>query len=69
MDKRETRRYDALQRAKTFGLDNAADFAPGSLALICFATITTVIGGLDAAKAGQKPGKTPARKSSSTPCG
>jgi hypothetical protein len=57
MDKRETRRYDALQRVKTFGLDNAADFAPGSLAATNFATISAVIAGLDAAKAAQKPGK------------
>ena len=57
MDNRETRRYDAFQRVKTFGLDNAADFAPGSMAATHFATITTVIAGLDTAKAGQKPGK------------
>jgi hypothetical protein len=57
MDNRETRRYDAFQRVKTFGIDNAADFAPGSTALANFAIITTVTSGLDIAKAGQKPGK------------
>jgi hypothetical protein len=57
MDKRETRRYDAFQRAKTFGQDNAADFAPGSKAAANFTTLNTVISGLDTAKAGQKPGK------------
>jgi hypothetical protein len=57
MDKRETRRYDAFQRVKTFGTDNTSDFAPGSLAVTSFATIGTVLTGLDAAKAGQKPGR------------
>jgi hypothetical protein len=57
MDKHETHRYDAFQRVKTFGQENAADYAPGSLALSYFAIITSVISGLDAAKAGQKPGK------------
>jgi hypothetical protein len=57
MDNRETRRYDAFQRIKTFGTDNAADFAPTSTATANFAAITTVVAGLDSAKAGQKPGK------------
>jgi hypothetical protein len=57
MDTPETHRYDTFQRVKTFGLDNAADFAPGSLALSYFAITTSVIAGLEIAKAGQKPGK------------
>jgi hypothetical protein len=31
MDSRETRRYDAFQRVATFGTDNAADFAAGTI--------------------------------------
>jgi hypothetical protein len=57
MDKRETRRYDAFQRVKTFGTDSTADFAPGSKALTYFGIINTVIAGLDIAKASQKPGR------------
>ena len=57
MDHRETHRYDTFQRVKTFGVDNAADFAPGSTATANFANINTVITGLDNAKAGQKPGR------------
>jgi hypothetical protein len=57
MDNRETRRYDAFQRVKTFGQDNTADFVAGSMAQTNFATISQVITGLDNAKAGQKPGR------------
>jgi hypothetical protein len=57
MDNRETRRYDAFQRVKTFGTDNAADFAAGSTAQANFTIIGQVITGLDNAKAGQKPGR------------
>jgi hypothetical protein len=57
MDGRETRRYDAFVRVKTFGENNAADFADGSTAQANFTIIGQVIDGLDEAKAGQKPGK------------
>ncbi|HEY5346203.1 MAG TPA: hypothetical protein VIK62_07650 [Verrucomicrobiae bacterium] len=57
MDKPETHRYDTFQRVKTFGTDSTADFAPGGTAATNFTIITSVITGLDTAKAGQKPGK------------
>lgn len=57
MDSRETRRYDAFQRVKTFGQDNTVDFAVGSTAQANFTIIGQVITGLDNAKAGQKPGR------------
>src|SRR5260221_8566217 len=57
MDNRETRRYDAFVRVKTFGQNNAADFAAGSTAQANFTIIGQVITGLDDAKAGQKPGR------------
>ncbi|HEY5298373.1 MAG TPA: hypothetical protein VIK59_10650 [Verrucomicrobiae bacterium] len=57
MDSRETRRYDAFQRAKTFGQDNAADFAAGSTAQTNFTIISQTLTSLDSAKAGQKPGR------------
>ncbi len=40
-------------RVKTFGADNAADFASGSVAQTNFSSIDQVIAGLDKAKAGQ----------------
>ena len=57
MNNRETRRYDVFVRVQTFGTDNAADFAAGSTAATNFATVTTVVTGLNTAKAGQKPGR------------
>jgi hypothetical protein len=57
MNSRETRRYDIFVRVQTFGTDNSADFAPASTAATNFATVTTVVNGLNTAKAGQKPGR------------
>ena len=57
MDNRETRRYDAFVRVETFGQDNVADFAAGSTAQANFTIVSQTIAGLDAAKAGQKPGR------------
>jgi hypothetical protein len=57
MNSRETRRYEMFVRVQTFGTDNSADFAPASTAATNFATVTTVINGLNTAKAGQKPGR------------
>jgi hypothetical protein len=53
MNDRDKRRYDSFKRERTFGKDNAADFAAASVAKANFAMIDEVIGGLDAAKAGQ----------------
>jgi hypothetical protein len=44
-------------RVQTFGTDNSADFAPASTAATNLATVTTVVNGLNTAKAGQKPGR------------
>jgi hypothetical protein len=57
MNGRETRRYEAFVRVQTFDQQNIGDFAAGSIALTNFAIITQVINGLNAAKAGQKPGR------------
>lgn len=56
MNDRETRRYDMFGRAVTFGKDNAADFPAATEGAKRFANLAQVIAGLDAAKAGQKPG-------------
>lgn len=53
MNDRDKRRYDSFTRTKTFGSDNAADFAAGSVAQANFTIIDQVIAGLDKAKAGQ----------------
>lgn len=52
MNDRDTRRYDSFVRVRTFGEDNAADFAPGSVAANNFTIVAQVIGDLDDAKAG-----------------
>ena len=56
MNDRDKRRYDAFQRTQTFGSNNAADFAVGSLAKQNFAVLDEVLSGLDEAKAGQASG-------------
>jgi hypothetical protein len=53
MNDRDKRRYDSFKRGQTFGDDNTADFAAGSLAQTNFTIIDQVIAGLDKAKAGQ----------------
>jgi len=53
MNDRDKRRYDTFKRVQTFGNDNAADFAAGSVAKANFDSISQVITGLDQAKAGQ----------------
>ena len=53
MNDRDKRRYDMFNRVQTFGDDNGADFAAGSVAKTNFATLDQVITGLDQAKAGQ----------------
>lgn len=53
MNDRDKRRYDSFKRVQTFGGDNAADFAAGSVAKANFDIIDQVIAGLDKAKAGQ----------------
>jgi hypothetical protein len=53
MNDRDKRRYDMFKRVQTFGGDNAADFAVGTIAHTNFTTIDQVITGLDTAKAGQ----------------
>lgn len=62
MNDRETARYDMFGRVRTFGKDNAADFAAGSKALAHFAAITQIIEDLDAAKAGQQGGGVTAKE-------
>jgi hypothetical protein len=57
MNNRENRRYEMFVRVQTFGADNSADFAAGSTAAANFATVSTVVNGLDTARAGQKPGR------------
>lgn len=57
MDSRESRRYEMFQRVSTFGGDNAADFAVGSIAATNLASLNQVISSLGTAKAGQKPGR------------
>ena len=61
MNDRETRRYDMFGRVVTFGKDNAADFPAATEGAKRFANLTQTIAGLDAAKAGQKPGGTTAK--------
>jgi hypothetical protein len=51
-----------LVRVQTFGTENMADFAPGSTAVTNFNALAPVISGLDAAKAGQKPGRDTSKK-------
>ncbi len=53
MNDRDQRRYDVFKRVQTFGNDNGADFAAGSVAKTNFTAIDQVITGLDQAKAGQ----------------
>ena len=55
MNDRETARYDRFVRVRGFGKDNDADFAPGGEAKTRFGNIGTIITGLDAEKAKQKP--------------
>jgi hypothetical protein len=53
MNDRDKRRYDMFNRVQTFGDDNVADFAAGSVAEASFTILNQVIIGLDKAKAGQ----------------
>ena len=53
MNDRDKRRYDMFNRVQTFGDDNGADFAAGSVGQTNFSIIDQVIAGLDKAKAGQ----------------
>ena len=62
MNDRETRRYDMFGRVKTFGTDNAPDFAAGGEALKRFANVGKVITDLDAAKAAQQSGGVTAKE-------
>ena len=57
MNKHYTRRDDMFVRVQTFGNNNAADFAAGSIAAQKFAVVSTVIKGLTSAGVGQKPGR------------
>lgn len=57
MNDRDQRRYDRLTRVKTFGLENAADFAAGSKAITHFANVDGLITSLEQAKAGQTPAR------------
>ena len=62
MNDRETRRYDMFGRVKTFGTDNATDFAAGGEAQKRFANVAKVITDLDAAKAAQQSGGVTAKE-------
>jgi hypothetical protein len=53
MNDRDTRRFDMFVRAKTFGEDNATDFAVGGAALTLFVELDGVIGKLETARATQ----------------
>jgi len=61
MNDRDQRRYDRLTRIQTFGNDNAADFAVGSIAKTHFQDVDGHIAELDDARAGK-----PARVSKET---
>ena len=62
MNDRETRRYDMFGRVKTFGTDNATDFAAGGEAQKRFTNVAKVITDLDAAKAAQQGSGTTAKE-------
>ena len=57
MDDRDQRRYDRATRVRTFGQENAADFAPGGKAQTHFANLDRLLLQTDDAKAGQKPNR------------
>jgi hypothetical protein len=56
MNDRDQRRYDALRRAQTFGVEQSGDFPGGSEGSTRFNNIGAVLGNIDAAKAGQAAG-------------
>ena len=53
MNERERRRYDAFGRSQTFCTNNADDFAEGSKALACSASLASITTKLDTEKARQ----------------
>jgi hypothetical protein len=57
MKDRNIRLEARAERVKTFGLENTADFAPGGKAQGHFTNITTLLGQLGQAKAGQQPAR------------
>jgi hypothetical protein len=57
MNDRDQRRYDRATRVRTFGIENAADFVPGSKATTLFASVNSRIKQCDEAKAGQFPAR------------
>lgn len=56
MNDRETSRYNTFGRTKTFGTDNAGDFAPASEAIKRFDNVSRIIADLDREKANQQGG-------------
>jgi hypothetical protein len=57
MNDRDQRRYDRATRVRTFGIENAADFAAGSKATTLFASVDSRLKQFDQAKAGQFPAR------------
>lgn len=54
MNDRDTRRYEMFSRVRAFGLEHAADFAPGSKAAGHFAALNQILQSLDQARAAQR---------------
>ena len=56
MNDNERRRYEMLVRVKQFGIDNAADFAPASVATTQFTKVDTEVGATESKGASQQAG-------------